>query len=52
MAKFIAPDQLCVIEYLKNALTNIHEKTVAIIEAFPGTGKTEFLVYAIVTMLA
>ncbi|KAJ8070548.1 hypothetical protein OCU04_000922 [Sclerotinia nivalis] len=51
MTKFTAPDQLRAINYLKNAPTNVHQKTVAIVEGFPGVGKTEFLAYVIVTML-
>ncbi|KAI9649407.1 hypothetical protein NHQ30_001983 [Ciborinia camelliae] len=51
MDKFTDEDQIRAIEYLKNAPTNVHGKTVAILEGFLGVGKTPFLAYVVVTAL-
>ncbi|KAM0164795.1 hypothetical protein ACHAQE_002671 [Botrytis cinerea] len=52
MEKFSAKDQADTIEYLRNTPVNTQGKAVAIVEGFPGAGKTEFLAHVIVCMLA
>ncbi|TGO47826.1 hypothetical protein BCON_0262g00110 [Botryotinia convoluta] len=47
-----AKDQLDAIEDLRNTPVNSQGKAVAIIEGFPGVGKTAFLAHVVVCMLA
>ncbi|TGO37170.1 hypothetical protein BHYA_0104g00280 [Botrytis hyacinthi] len=52
MERFNAKDQLDAIEYLRNTPVNTQGKAVAVVEGFPGVGKTEFLAHVVVCMLA
>ncbi|TEY86416.1 hypothetical protein BOTCAL_0009g00430 [Botryotinia calthae] len=52
MENFNAEDQLKAIEYLRNTPVNEQGKAVGIVEGFPGVGKTAFLAYVVVCMLA
>ncbi|EMR83548.1 hypothetical protein BcDW1_7814 [Botrytis cinerea BcDW1] len=45
-------DQLDLIEHLGNTPVNEQRKAVGIVEGFPGVGKTAFLAYVVVCMLA
>ncbi|KAF7889898.1 uncharacterized protein EAF02_002313 [Botrytis sinoallii] len=52
MERFDAKDQLDTIEYLRSTPVNSQGKAVAIVEGFPGVGKTTFLAHVVVCMLA
>ncbi|TGO09117.1 hypothetical protein BTUL_0178g00030 [Botrytis tulipae] len=52
MERFNAKDQLDAIEYLRNTPVNTQGKAVAVVEGFPGVGKTAFLAHVVVCMLA